>query len=68
MISLILDENYLDQCINKEVPEPKGDEAKVFHKNNVVNAKTIIADSIKDHLIPHVSSLKKLFSFFDKDV
>ena len=27
-------------------------------KKNLVKAKRIIADSIKDHLIPHVSSLK----------
>ena len=56
-ISLILEENDLDQCINKEVPYP-GDETKDIHKNNLVKVKRIIADSIKDHLIPHVSSLK----------
>ena len=43
--SLILQENDLDQYICKEVLEPEGDER-------------IFADSIKDHLIPHVSSLK----------
>ena len=43
--SLILQENELDQYICKEVLEPEGDER-------------IFADSIKDHLIPHVSSLK----------
>ena len=51
-ISLILEENDLDQYINREVPEPGGDEAKATHKKNLVKAKRIIADSIKDHLIP----------------
>ena len=42
--------------ISKEVPEPKGDEAKATHKKKLVESKRIIANSIKDHLIPHVSS------------
>ena len=57
-ISLILEENDLDQYINGEVLEPKGDEAMDTHKKNLVKAKRIIADSIKDHLIPHMSSFK----------
>ena len=55
-ISLILEENELDFYINGEVPVPEGDEAKALHKKNLVMAKRFIADSIKDHLIPHVSS------------
>ena len=50
-ISLVLEENELDTYISGEVPIPEGDEAKARDKR-------IIADSIKDHLIPHVSSLK----------
>ena len=57
-ISLILKENDLDQYISKEVLEPEGDEAKA-------RAKRIIAGSIKDHLIPHVSSLKTPNEVFD---
>ena len=51
-ISLILEENELDSYISEEVPVPDGDEAKALHKKNLVMAKRIIADSIKDHLIP----------------
>ena len=51
-ISPILEENDLDHCINGEVPKPKGDEAKATHKKNLVKSKRIIANSIKDHLIP----------------
>ena len=58
-ISLVLEENELDTCISGEVPVPEGDEAKALHKKNLVKAKKTIADSIKDHLIPQVSSLKK---------
>ena len=57
-ISLILEENDLDQYISKEVPLPEGDEAKAIHKKNMVKENRIIKNSIKDHLIPHVSSLK----------
>ena len=57
-LSLVLEENELDTDISGEVPIPKGDEAKALHKKNLVKTKRIIADSIKDHLIPHVSSLK----------
>ena len=50
---------------HEEILVPKGDEAKALHKNKLVMAKRIIADSIKDHLIPHVSSLKTPKAMFD---
>ena len=51
--------------INEEVPVPEGDEAKTLHKKKLVMAKRIIVDSIKDHLIPQVSSLKTPKAMFD---
>ena len=45
-ISLVLEENELDSYIDEEVPVPEGDEAKAWHKNKLVMAKRIIADSI----------------------
>ena len=54
-ISLILEENDLDQYINGEFPELEGDEAKDTHMKKLVKSKRIIIDSIKGHLIPHVS-------------
>ena len=51
-ISLVLEENELDSYIHEEVPVLEGDEEKSLHKKNMVMAKRIIADSIKDHLIP----------------
>ena len=64
-ISLFLEENELDSYINEEVPVPKGDEAKALHKKKLVMAKTTITDSIKDHLIQQVSSLKTTKGMFD---
>ena len=54
-ISLVLERNELDSYISGEVPVLEGDEAKALHKKNLV--KRIIVDSIKDHLIPQVSSI-----------
>ena len=48
----------MNTYISGEVPAPEGDEAKALHKKNLVKAKSIIVDSIKDHLIPQVSCLK----------
>ena len=55
----------MDQYINKEFLELEGDEAKAIYKNNLVNSKRIIANTIKDHLIPHVPSLKTPKEVFD---
>ena len=51
-ISLVLKENELDSYISEEVLVPEGDEAKALHNKKLVMAKRIIADYIKDHLIP----------------
>ena len=65
IISLILEDNDLDQYITEEVPEPEGDEAKATHKKNLAKAKRIITHSIKDHLIPRVSSFKTSKEVYD---
>ena len=64
-ISLVLEENELDSYINEEVPVLEGEEAKALHKNKLVMDKRIIFYSIKDHLIPQVSSLKTPTTMFD---
>ena len=60
-----MEENELDSYIHEEVPVPEGDDSKALHKKKLVMANRIIADSIKDHLIPHVSSLKTPKAMFD---
>ena len=62
---LILEENNLEWFIEEDIPKPEGDEAKAKHKKSLVKEKRIIVDSIKDHLIPHVSSLKTPKQMFD---
>ena len=64
-ILLVLEENELDTYISGQVLVPQGDKAKALHKDELVQAKRIIADSIKDHLIPQVSSLKTPKEMFD---
>ena len=51
--------------ISREVTEPEGDEGKDTRKRTMAKAKRIIANSIKDHLIPHVSSLRTPKEVFD---
>ena len=55
----------MDSYINEEVPILEGDEAKDLHKKKLVMANKIIYNSIKDHLIPKVSSLKTPKAMFD---
>ena len=55
----------MESYIHEEVLVPEGDEAKALHKKKMVMEKRIIADSIKDHLIPQVSSLKTPKAMFD---
>ena len=63
-VMLILENNDLEYSVKEEDLESQEDVTKEKHKKNVVKAKRIIIDSIKYHLIPHVSSLttpKKMF-------
>ena len=64
-ISLVLEEIELDSYIHEEFPVLEGDEANALHKKKLVMEKRIIPDSIKDHLIPQVSSLKTPKAMFD---
>jgi hypothetical protein len=63
--SLILEENDLARFVKDEVPEPNDAAEKAKHQKDTIRAKRIIADSIKDHLIPYVSSKKTPKEMFD---
>ena len=65
IIMLILYENDLDEFVKEEVKELEEDEAKSKHKKDMIIAKRIIADSIKDNLIPQVSSRETPKEIFD---
>ena len=55
-IMFILQENDLDILVKEELKEPEEEEAMSKHKNDMILSKRIIANSIKDNLIPQVSS------------
>jgi hypothetical protein len=59
-IDLILAENDLARFIKEEVSEPEDAAEKAKHQKDTIRAQRIIADSIKDHLIPYVSSKNTL--------
>jgi hypothetical protein len=64
-IGLILAKNDLSRFIKEEVEEPEDVVEKVKHQKDSIMAQRIIADSIKDHLIPYVSSMKNPKEMFD---
>jgi hypothetical protein len=57
-IDLILAENDLAKFIKEEVEELEDAIEKAKHQKDSIKAQRIIANSIKDHLIPYVSSKK----------
>ena len=59
-VGLILKENGFDKYIKDEIAKPKEDEAKEKHEQDLIKEMRIIVDSIKDHLIPQVSSRRHL--------
>jgi hypothetical protein len=64
-IGLILAENDLSRFIKEEVEEPEDAVEKAKHQKDSIRDQRIIADSIKDHLIPYVSSKKTPKEMFD---
>ena len=64
-VILILEESDLEGYIKDEVKEPEEDESKSKCKKDIIKSKRIIVDSIKDHLIPQVSSNNNPKEMFD---
>jgi hypothetical protein len=64
-IGLILEENDLARFVKEVLPEPDDAAEKAKHQKDTIRAKIIIADSIKDHMIPYVSSKNTLKEMFD---
>jgi hypothetical protein len=64
-IGLVLEENDLAKFVKGEIPKPDDAAEKTKHQKDIIRAKRIIADSIKDHLIPYVSSKKTPKEMFD---
>ena len=64
-IGLILRENDLEKYIKDEAPELEEYEAKEKHQKDLFKEMRIIANSIKDHLIPQVSSKETPKKMYD---
>jgi hypothetical protein len=64
-VMLILEGNELVSFVEKDIEELEGDEAKYKYKKDLIKVKRIIADSVKKHLIPHVSALKTTKKMMD---
>jgi hypothetical protein len=64
-LHMILDENDLLEHVTVGVPEPNEEERKTKHKKNEKKAKRIMSDSVKDHLIPHISELQKTRKMYE---
>jgi hypothetical protein len=64
-VLLILEKNELLDHVKQVLPEPKEEDAKAKFRKNEIQAKRILIDSIKDHLIPNVSQLKTLKEMLD---
>jgi hypothetical protein len=62
---IILEENDLAKFIKENVLELKENASKEKYKKDMIKSKRIIADSIKDHLIPQVSSRNNPNYMFD---
>ena len=56
-LQIILDENDLLEHVTVGVLEPEEEDENTKHKKNEKKAKRIVSDSVKDHLIPHISEL-----------
>jgi hypothetical protein len=64
-LAFFLKRNDLARFVKEEVPEPVDVAEKAKNQNDTIRAKRIIAYSIKDHLIPYVSSKKTPKEMFD---
>ena len=51
--------------VKEYIREPEKEDAKTRYKNNMIKAKSIWSDSIKDQLIPHVSKLETAKEMFE---
>ena len=58
MIGLILRDNFLEKYIKYEIAEPTEVVAKENCEQDLAKEMRIIVDSVKDRLIPQVSSKK----------
>jgi hypothetical protein len=64
-INNILEENDLDDYVKNEIVAPTDDAGKATYKKNLAKEKGILIDSVKDHLLPHISQKKTTKEIYD---
>jgi hypothetical protein len=64
-LQMILDENDLLEHLTVGVTELEEEEQKTKHKKNEKKGKRIVSNSIKYHLIPHISELQKARQMYE---
>lgn len=65
MVLNIMEENEVDDYVNRVIPKPTDNNGKAKHKKNEAKENRILIDSVKDHLIPHISQLKTAKQIYD---
>jgi hypothetical protein len=60
-----LEENDLKEYVEMVIPDPKDAQELAAHKKREVKAKRVLLDSVKDHLIPHISEKKTTKDMYD---
>jgi hypothetical protein len=64
-LHITLEEDDLLRLIEKTLPAITTDEEKVEWKANDVKARKIIIYSVRDHLLPRISTLKTTYEMYD---
>jgi hypothetical protein len=64
-ILLLLEENDLKDYVEMMIPNPNDAQELTAHKKKEVKAKGVLLDSVKDHLIPHISEKKTAKDMYD---
>jgi hypothetical protein len=64
-LQITLEEDDLLSLIEKTLLETTTDEEKVDWKADDVKARKIIIYSVRDHLLPHISTLKTTYEMYD---
>jgi hypothetical protein len=55
----------LEEYVEMVIPDPKDAQELAAHKKREVKAKRVLLDSVKDHLIPHISKKKTAKDMYD---
>ena len=64
-LTTILEENDLDDLVSNTIEEPTSNVGRIAYKKKQAKARRIIYDSVKEALMPNITSLKTAKECFD---